>query len=148
MLTPDQGLFDGKGKSLFLVGPTPRSADVPSWRPNAIEMLEKLEFNGTVMAPEPFIGFERQVEWEYDSLNRCDIIVAWIPRNMQNMLALTTNVEFGFWLSRDPNRLLYGRPDNAPHTGYLDWMYNKFARRTPFNTLERLLSEAVLVIDA
>lgn len=147
VLTPDQGLFDGKGKSLFLVGPTPRSTDVSSWRPSAVEILERLEFNGTVMVPEPFVGFEKQVEWEYDSLNRCDVIVAWVPRNMQNMISLTTNCEFGFWISRDPNRLLYGRPDNAPHMGYLDWMYQKFAHRTPFNQLEPLLTTAILRID-
>lgn len=148
--------FVGSNKSsLFLVGPTPRSKDVPSWRPDALLILRQLNFDGIVLVPEiatgeRFAGYDNQVEWEYSGLNHCDAIVAWVPRNMENMPALTTNVEFGYWLAKDPARVFYGRPDDAPSTRYLDWLYVK--ERNTFlsspkndipNTLHLLLRYAV-----
>ena len=38
--------------SLFLAGPTPRSSEVLSWRPQALEVLRGLGFPGTVLVPE------------------------------------------------------------------------------------------------
>jgi hypothetical protein len=148
VLYSDQPPHDGSGKSLFLVGPTPRSDAVPSWRPTALEIIEKLGFDGTVLVPErrdwrTKFGYVDQVEWEYQCLACCSRILAWVPRCMQTMPALTTNVEFGYWLARCPEKLFYGRPDGAPHTGYLDWFYNKLTNRQPFSTLEDMLTESV-----
>jgi hypothetical protein len=38
--------------SLFLAGPTPRSAEVASWRPGALHILSELGFGGSVLVPE------------------------------------------------------------------------------------------------
>ncbi len=38
--------------SLFLVGPTPRSELVPSWRPEVLRLLGERAFTGTVLVPE------------------------------------------------------------------------------------------------
>lgn len=139
------------GKSaLFLAGCTTRSADVPSWRPEAIQILSDLKFSGTVLVPEPsngqrFPDYDKQVEWEYMGLGRCSQIVIWVPRNMENMLGLTTNVEAGYWLAREHTKVIYGRPEGAPHTKYLDWLYLKtfweFDENIPPipNTLNKLL---------
>jgi hypothetical protein len=133
----------------FPVGPTPRSDDVVSWRPSAIEILRRLEYDGTVLIPErqdfspsqkAQFNYVDQVEWEFSGLRHCTRIAAWIPRCMQTMPALTSNVEFGYWLAASPERLIYGRPDGAPHTGYLDWMYEKFTGRKPVASLEELLA--------
>lgn len=136
------------GKSIFLVGPTPRRSDVPSWRPEAIELLRAMGFDGTVLVPEHkkqfYSNYEDQVEWEYAGLLQATVIVAWVPREMDAMPALTTNVEFGYWLSRSPERLLYGRPNWAVHTRYLDWMYKTFVGREPHDNLDDLLKDAVL----
>lgn len=140
----NQEPYTGGDKSLFLVGPTPRSTEVPSWRPRAIKILKFFGFKGTVLVPEPsdgakFPNYDNQVDWECAGLNNCDVIVAWVPRDMQTMLALTTNVEFGFWMGKEPNKVFYGRPDNAPHTRYLDWLYQKMTGRLPTNNLNDLL---------
>ena len=38
--------WDGESPSIFLAGPTPRREDVPSWRPQALEVLAGLGFTG------------------------------------------------------------------------------------------------------
>ena len=62
------------GKSIFLAGPTPRSLNVSSWRPEALNLLDKLKFNGTVLVPEPLNGkfnFDEHVEWEWTAGSGC-----------------------------------------------------------------------------
>jgi len=57
--------------SVFLAGPTPRSADVPSWRPAAIrEIAAQRQGQATTLAvliPEPVDGqrwaYSRSVRW-------------------------------------------------------------------------------------
>jgi hypothetical protein len=138
-------VFSGSDEpSIFLVGPTPRRADVLSWRPKAIEILERLKFSGTVLVPERQdwsvkFTYDDQVFWEQEGLFHCTLIAAWVPRDMGTMPALTTNVEFGYWIASDPKKLFYGRPDNAPSTRYLDWMYEEHTFRKPASTLETLL---------
>ena len=44
--------MDIKGKSLFLAGPIPRDENAISWKKEAIDILEKYEFSGTVLIPE------------------------------------------------------------------------------------------------
>jgi len=138
-------------KSLFLVGPTPRNYETPSWRPKAIEILEQAGYDGTVCVAEPATGerypdYDDQVAWEFACLENCQLIVAWVPREMQHMPALTTNVEFGFWMGKAPQKVLYGRPDSAPHTKYLDTLYRKHNGGEPFADLELLLRKAVEVL--
>ncbi len=131
------------GRSIFLAGPTPRSRDVKSWRPEALEILEKkLNFTGTVLVPEHRnwdydYDFLSQVEWEWEGLNTCDCIVFWIPRELKTMPAFTTNVEFGSYVRS--GRALYGRPDGSPKNGYLDWLYEKVTDNKPHNNLFKLL---------
>ncbi len=45
-------------------------------------------------------AYDVQVKWETDGLNRSDVIVFWVPRNMANMPGLTTNDEWGYWKAR------------------------------------------------
>jgi hypothetical protein len=143
----DQPVFKGSERSIFLVGPTPRSVDVPSWRPDAIHFLGKLGYDGVVLVPEPEIpqnwDYLNQVNWEYSGLSHCSAIAVWVPRELARMPAFTTNVEFGFWLSSSANRLVYGRPEGAPHTGYLDWLYYKITMRNPHENMVSLLEAAM-----
>jgi hypothetical protein len=142
-------------RRIFLVGPTPRSDAVPSWRPEALKILEELEFDGVVFVPEPENGewpshYFDQIEWELGALNSCveyprGCIAAWVPRDMKTMPALTTNVEFGLFVKS--GRLLYGRPDEAPSTRYLDALYEKYAEGRLARTLESLLAYAVEMTD-
>src|SRR5262249_18318687 len=86
--------------SIFLAGPTPRRADVRSWRPEALEVLRDLGFSGTVLVPERRdwavrFSYLDQVEWEYAGLEACSVLAFWVPREMETLPGFTTNVEFG-----------------------------------------------------
>lgn len=127
ILYSDDEIFDGKDASIFLAGPSPRKSDVQSWRPKAIEILKEAGFEGTILVPERkdwSVQFDYidQVKWEQAGLKLASIIVFWVPRNMETMLGLTTNVEFGYWVSKSPKRVVYGRPHGAANTRYLDWL--------------------------
>jgi len=134
------------GKSIFLAGPTPRSIDVQSWRPEALDLLSQLHFDGTVLIPErrdwaTKFEYNEQVEWEWQGLENCHAIVFWIPRNLSTMPAFTTNVEFGSYVRS--GRAYYGRPDGSPKNDYLDWLYEKVTKREPENNLENLLERVI-----
>ena len=133
--------------SIFLCGPTPRSKDVPSWRPYALTILEQLNYQGQVCVPErrvkaEHIDYVEQVEWEHYGLENCQRLVFWVPRDMATMPALTTNVEFGRYVTS--GRIWYGRPDGAFATRYLDWLYAKYnVSQTIHNSLVNLLTSAI-----
>src|SRR5262245_50045734 len=124
-----------RSPSIFLAGPTPRSAEVKSWRPEALDILRELGFSGTVVVPECRDWSLKldQVEWEYLGLEGCSVIAFWVPRQLPLLPGFTTNVEFGRYVGS--GRCVYGRPDKAPHTGYLDWLYTKVTGRQPEMTL-------------
>lgn len=132
-------------KSVMLCGPTPRDNGTTSWRPEALELLEKLGYDGHVLVPEPrdgkFTGdYIDQVEWEDRALQMADLIIFWVPRDMRTLPGLTTNIEFGLWA--DTGKCVLGTPPGAEHVRYLQWMAAK--KKIPnYSTLEATLQEAV-----
>lgn len=132
-------------KSIFLAGPTPRSADVASWRPHALAILEQLEFEGVVFVPEFSTGkatdYDTQVEWEKKCLTMADIILFWVPRELKTMPAFTTNVEFGTWI--DSGKVIFGAPDGAPKNTYLKWLYKDRGYGDHYTGLETMCNHAV-----
>ncbi|KKU50926.1 MAG: hypothetical protein A2633_02805 [Candidatus Sungbacteria bacterium RIFCSPHIGHO2_01_FULL_47_32] len=134
--------------SIFLAGPTPRSKDVRSWRPEALEILERLKFEGDVYFPEDRSGacemnpetYSPQIEWEAIGLNRADSIVFWVPRNLETFPAFTTNVEWGVW--GNSGKTVFGAPREAPKNSYL--LHQAKKNGVPqFETLEETLKNAV-----
>lgn len=86
--------------TIFLAGPTPRNAETKSWRPDFIQELNNVHFDGTVLVPEASDGIWKndyigQVKWELEAINKADIVAFWIPRSIPDMPGFTTNVEFG-----------------------------------------------------
>lgn len=162
VLYSDDPAFTGN-EGIFLAGPTPRDKEVKSWRPEAIQILSYLGFEGTVLVPEhkgnnPMADYTGQVEWEYEGLNRASVIAFWIPRNLATMPALTTNVEFGYYLALASTwtynedaeiqdhvyRIIYGRPSDSPKNRYLDWLYSKvYPYCKPENTLQGTMEWAI-----
>ena len=143
----DQEVIKGK-KSIFLAGPTPREERVKTWRKEACKIIEDNGFDGVVYVPEyssyrPLENYLAQVEWERDALSNASVIVFWIPRELPDMPAFTTNVEFGYWIHT--GKILYGRPDNSRKNGYLDWLYELDTNNKPYNNIEDLLKEAVVL---
>lgn len=137
-------------KSIFLAGPTPRNNKVVSWRKQAIKYLEELNYDGIVYIPEYSTwetrgNYEDQVMWERNALTSAKVILFWIPREIPDMIGLTTNVEFGYWLHS--NKVIYGRPDNAEKIKYLDWLYELDYNKKPINDLKILLIEGLKKLD-
>jgi len=144
--------------SIFLAGPTPRSTDVPSWRPEAIAILESLGYDGQVIIPEHEFSKKRlcgqklsqeefdrryltQVEWENEGTEKCSRVVFWIPRKLDTMPAFTTNVEFGRYVKSD--KIVYGRPPESQKNLYLDWLYKKFNDLPIHENLTDLLKASI-----
>jgi len=136
--------------TLFLAGPNPRKDSVPSWRPESLDILKEIEFEGGVFVPEPFAkDYETQVQWEWNALTFCTLVLFWVPRDLHRMPAFTTNVEFGMFVESD--KIVYGRPEGAPKTRYLDWHYRRggfskdkkwTGKRAPFSDLRSMLIHA------
>lgn len=132
-------------KSIFLAGPTPREDHVVSWRPEAIAILSRLGFEGTVFVPETadwakHEHYDNQIAWEWEALNVATTVVFWVPRKMATLPALTTNVEFG--LCAATGKCVLGYPGDAVSVRYLD----RIAQRhniTVCSTLEDTLSMAI-----
>jgi len=135
-------------KSIFLAGPTPRKKNIETWRKEALEILASLNFDGLVYVPEDEFDERRkdyvdQADWEREALHNATVIVFWVPRVLPDMPAFTTNVEFGYWMAKDSDKVIYGRPEGAEKTKYLDWLYKKEKAEQPINDLNELMQQAV-----
>jgi len=114
-------------RSIFLAGPTPRNELGVDWRPDAIRLFKQWGFDGVLFVPSPFItlydkhehNYYHQIDWENRALSVATVIMFWVPRSLETRPAFTTNVEFGMYVGS--GKIVYGRPDNAPKCGYLDW---------------------------
>lgn len=150
----DPALKTPESNSIFLAGPTPRSSDVPSWRPEFLHKLEILKFDGIVCIPEYSHGFAgtdvdylAQVNWERKCLYFSHVILFWVPRSLTDMPAFTTNIEFGYWMAKDPKKVCYGRPNDAVKNDYLDWLYSVETDREPCTTAEDLLTQTLSLLS-
>ena len=134
-------------KSIFLAGPTPRTKNVLSWRPEALQLLRKHQFNGTVFVPESENNkdfsdwhYDNQVLWEWEGLNQATVILFWVPRNLKDMPAFTTNVEYG--LTIHSSKVVLGFPEVAEKMKYLEALAKRFNIKT-FNDLEKTIIASI-----
>ncbi|HZL46445.1 MAG TPA: nucleoside 2-deoxyribosyltransferase domain-containing protein [Opitutaceae bacterium] len=133
-------------KSIFLAGPTPEDQDARSWRPEALEILKRLGFRGTVFVPEPRIGdwtsdnSENQILWEWEGLAAATVVVFWIPRDLAGMPASTSNFEGG--LMAAGKKLILGIPSKAPERDYLAALARQYAVPV-YHTLADTMAAAV-----
>lgn len=145
--------YDKNKKSIFLAGPTPRDVNVKSWRNDAIKILQKLQFDGEVYIPEStdraindeFLTYTDVIDWEHERLKNADVILFWIPRELNSLPGFTTNVEFGYTIKT--GKIVYGRPQNSPKTKYLDYLYQKEYNKLPFDSLEDSIIECVNLLQ-
>lgn len=113
---------DSFSKSLFLAGPSPRDESHPNWRIEALQVLETAGYDGVVFIPLPRDGkfskdYDAQVNWEQSAMDRSDVVLFWIPRDLVTLPAFTTNVEFG---QRCRNRnVVLGYPPKSPKNQFL-----------------------------
>lgn len=142
----NQGYYIGDKKSIFLAGPTTRNSEKGTkWRSDCFEYFAQSDV--CLFVPEPMdiyqVGgyrniipywpkFEVQVDWELHHLSRANIILFWVHREFPDHPALTTNVEFGYWI-RD-SRTIYGRPEWAEKCRYLDYLWGYRKKKHPIFT--------------
>ena len=131
--------------SIFMAGPTPRSPDVKSWRPDAIALFFNCGYDGTLLIPEgdcfeAKVNYDDQVGWEEEGLKKASCIMFWIPREMKTMPALTTNDEWGTW--KNSGKVVLGVPFDAEKCRYQIYYANKLG--IPFaNTLDHAVKNAI-----
>ena len=132
--------------SIFLAGPTPRSKDIPSWRPEALRILDQdYHFKGVVFVPEDEGGGMSgskldQMGWEWRALSAAKVIAFWVPRDIGGgMPGFTTNVEFGMFAAS--GKAILGYPKNADKVSYLQFHATRLNLYTTHN-LSYLLREA------
>ena len=145
-------------KAIFLAGPTPRLKTVQSWRPEALAVLELLEYDGVVFVPENppeneevfndwsnnKKSYSSNVQWEEDCLAMADCVLFWIPRNLDNMPGFTTNDEWGRW--KYSGKTVLGAPDTAAKVRYQKHYAEKL--EIPFaNTLAGTVKNAANMVS-
>ena len=64
------------------------------------------------------VEYDKQVNWELEHLNKANVIMFWIPRDLKNLPGFTTNVEYGMFLKS--GKIVLGYPAGAPKMKYLD----------------------------
>lgn len=140
--------------SVFLAGPTPRSADVPSWRPAAIREIAAQWHDQAALAvliPEPMDGqrwlyHDNQAVWETDARASASAILFWIPRDLRTLPGFTTNVEFG--LDVTTGRAVLGCPPDCPNperNRYLIWLAHRHGVPVT-DTLEETVAAALAIL--
>ena len=110
------------GNKVFLAGPTPRKLDVEGWRDTMTKELREAGYLGHVLIPEkrnPEDGYDydNQIYWEEEALESADLILFWIPRDLETMPGFTTNNEYGEWMKSGKVILAY--PEGAPKMRYM-----------------------------
>ncbi|MBT9314431.1 nucleoside 2-deoxyribosyltransferase domain-containing protein [Leptothoe spongobia] len=129
---------------MYLAGPTPRDAKISSWRPQALDILTSLGYDGVVFIPEAQDGqrrsdYDQQMTWELDAMRHSDVILFWIPAEKDTMPANTTRVELG--LQIHSGKVILGIPAGAYKTRYIETLARQYNIAT-HNTLEATLKTA------
>lgn len=146
--------------SVFLAGPTVRGNQpyLTSWRFEAIEEFKRQGFDGALVVPEfpdkteSDKGKRWIPEWEHTGLRLSSVIMFWVPRTRE-LIGLTTNHEIGYWMARDRDKIVYGRPDNAYRIEYNDCMFAiDYKERgggmtTIHNSLEATVRSAIMLAN-
>lgn len=145
--------------TIFLAGPTVRGhqTHLKSWRPEAVELFRKYDFDGNLIIPEFSVAtmsdkyrYDLPI-WEFEGLRRCKVIMFWIPRTRE-LIGLTTNFEIGYWIAKDRSKVIYGRPDDAYRIKYCDIMWHEDGKISclsdqgfmVYNTLEKTVQATVI----
>ena len=107
---------------VYLAGPVPRDPVAPSWHTEAVELFRGEGFTGALVVPRPRgeswpADAESQMAWEAAAQYRADALAFWVPRDMEHLPGLTSNLEWGIWHAS--GKAILGAPIDAPRMGYL-----------------------------
>ena len=141
--------------TIFLAGPTVRGnqPNLISWRFEAIELFKQKSFDGQLIVPE-FTDKTQSDQyrydipvWEYNGLQKCHVIMFWVPR-LKELIGLTTNHEHGYWMAREREKMVYGRPDDAYRITYLDIMWVEDGKRSHWSNKCPIYNKLSKTVDA
>lgn len=142
--------------SIFLAGPTLRNDRfINSWRYEAVNILRDLGFKGSVYIPESKTGDYKSIgyskkeysEWEWERLEKSDIILFWIPRKLDILPGFTTNIEFGRYITLCPEKVVLGYPSDSPKNEYLGLLYERFNKDGISYELKETIEKALWRMD-
>lgn len=143
--TPVENI-DWNKQTVFLAGPTVRGNQphLTSWRNEAITLFRKMRFAGNLIIPE--FKDKRESDqyrydlpvWEFSCLQKSDVIMFWVQRTRE-LIGLTTNCEFGYWMARSRMKMVYGRPDDAYRISYLDIMWVEDSKLYTYTKIDRCI---------
>lgn len=107
---------------VYLAGPVPRDGAATSWHAAAVALFQARNFSGMLILPRPRDGRwpsdpGAQVVWEEAAQRRATVLMFWIPRDLQRLPGLTTNLEWGVWHAS--GKAVLGAPKDAPGMRYL-----------------------------
>ena len=140
--------------AIFLAGPCPRKNYDDDWRFDAFDILEKLNFDGTVITPtnDHYVEMKdvndnmlmKQTQWEFEAMHKATAIVFWIPRSEEHP-AFTTNLELGQWWGKPG--VYVGFPDDSWKNEYIDCRLEMMKQKR-YKSLEEMLKAVVTDLDS
>ena len=140
--------------AIFLAGPCPRRDYNDDWRFDAFDILEKLNFDGTVITPtnDHYVEMKgvndnmlmKQTQWEFEAMHKATAIVFWIPRSEEHP-AFTTNLELGQWWGKPG--VYVGFPDDSWKNEYIDCRLEMMKQKR-YKSLEEMLKAVVTDLDS
>lgn len=145
-------VLDEMQDAIFLAGPSHRPCMQEyfgkGWRDEATTILSKLGFQGTVLIPEyrdkivpEQFSLTKQINWEEEAMYKASRILFWIPRDLEKLPGLTTNIEFGEFYRKN-NKVIVGIPDITGANSYIRVKCEEYDIPL-FDTLEKCVREAV-----
>lgn len=138
---------------IFLAGPTHRKNGYNgSWRQEAVKLFREKSYYGHIYIPEYADGKEFvesdesiriETEWEWEALSKAKVIMFWVPRELKELPAFTTNIEFGRYTALSPEKIILGYPDTAVKMRYMELLYDRECNKKPKHTLEKTVISAL-----
>lgn len=148
-----------KNKSIFLAGPVERDKMFDqTWRRKVIDYVHE-EYGNiddlTLFIPDfeqpQYWDMEnkntlaRLHQWEWKNMDEASKILFWIPRDIgAGLYGYTTNIEFGYWMGKDPEKVVLGYPKNADRMEYIEDLYkNLCPNHVIFDNLNTMIDTII-----
>ena len=77
-------------------------------------------------------------------MDNCSRIIFWVPRS-DELPGFTTNLEFGWYLARRPDNVIFGYPSTATKMQWMTKKYEQIKSKIPCKTLEETIKEALKI---
>lgn len=149
----NEDIYDYKVPSIYLAGPD-NSPDIfaPSWRNEAIHILDDLKFNGRVYVPEisDYNQYNKndytesdKNKWIYNHMDNADLVVFWFPNNIVD---IKSYIDFGYMLGNRRNQVVLGYPESDINIENMKRLYDLSNDYGTTHRLDFLLIKAIKIL--